>query len=170
VDQKLKKYYENKYKPKNQILMGISWMSANKKIGDEKSVPLNQLASIIGNQKTISLQYGDVQDEIHSVNQDKSTNIIHDDELDYFNDINSLAALVSICDIVVTCSNVTAHIAGRLGIKTYLMIPKFFGNIWYWNESQNQSKWYPSVTILRQKEDMNWDDPIQEVQKNLSFA
>ena len=170
VDHNLRSKYLQKYKSDNQTVLGISWMSANKKIGDEKSVPLNQLASIIGNQKTISLQYGDVQDEIHSVNQDKSTNIIHDDELDYFNDINSLAALVSICDIVVTCSNVTAHIAGRLGIKTYLMIPKFFGNIWYWNESQNQSKWYPSVTILRQKEDMNWDDPIQEVQKNLSFA
>ena len=170
VSEKLRQYYLDKYKRKNEILLGLSWMSANKKIGDEKSIPLNQLSSIISNQKTISLQYGDVQDEINKVNQDKSLNIIHDDELDYFNDINSLAALISICDIVVTCSNVTAHIAGRLGIRTYLIIPKFFGNIWYWNESQHQSRWYPSVTIIRQKIDMSWDDPIQEVKKQLSFA
>lgn len=170
VDHNLRYKYLQKYKVNNEKILGISWISANKKIGDEKSIPLNQLSSIISNQKTISLQYGDVQDEINKVNQDKSTNIIHDDELDYFNNINSLAALISICDIVVTCSNVTAHIAGRLGIRTYLMIPKFFGNIWYWNESQHQSRWYPSVTIIKQKIDMSWDDPIQEVKKQLSFA
>jgi len=170
VEEKLRKNYLKKYKEEKKAILGLSWMSANKKIGDEKSIPLNQLSSIISNQTTISLQYGDVQDEINKVNQDKSLNIIHDDELDYFNDINSLAALISICDIVVTCSNVTAHIAGRLGIKTYLMIPKFFGNIWYWNESQHQSRWYPSVTIIKQKIDMSWDDPIQEVKKQLSFA
>ena len=170
VDENLYKKYLQKYKQNNEKILGISWMSANKKIGDEKSIPLNKLASIIRNNKTISLQYGDVLDEINYVNQENAINIIQDDELDYFNDINSLAALISICDIVVTCSNVTAHIAGRLGIKTYLMIPKFFGNIWYWNESQNQSKWYPSVTIVRQKKDMSWDDPIQEVKKQLSCA
>ncbi|MFZ9097585.1 MAG: hypothetical protein ACO2ZR_05320, partial [Methylophilaceae bacterium] len=58
--------------------------------------------------------------------------------------------------------------AGRLGIRTYLMIPKFFGNIWYWNQSGNQSKWYPSVKIIKQNEDMSWDDPIQEVKKELN--
>ena len=144
-------------------------MSANKTIGDEKSVPLNILASIISNQRVISLQYGDVLNDINNVNQENFINIIQDDELDYFNDINSLAALISVCDIVVTCSNVTAHIAGRLGIETYLMIPKFFGNLWYWNDSQKQSKWYPSVTIIKQNKDMSWDDPIQEVQKHLSL-
>ena len=169
VDHNLRSKYLQKYKFNNQTVLGISWRSANKKIGDEKSMSLNQLASIIGNQMTISLQYGDVQDEINKVNQDKSLNIIHDDELDYFNDINSLAALISICDIVVTCSNVTAHIAGRLGIRTYLLIPKFFGNIWYWNAAHNKSRWYPTITILRQKIDMSWDDPIQELKKKLTL-
>ena len=168
VDPNLRKKYLHKYKKDNQKILGLSWKSANKKIGDEKSIPLCQLTSIISNQKTISLQYGDVIDEINITNQRNDVNIIHDDELDYFNDIHSLAALISICDIVVTCSNVTAHIAGRLGIRTYLMTPKFFSNIWYWNQSGNQSKWYPSVTIIKQNEDMSWDDPIQEVKKELN--
>ena len=99
------------------------------------------------------------------VNKKNNCNIIHDNELDYYDDLNSLAALISVCDYVVTGSNVTAHIAGRLGVRTFLMIPKYFGNIWYWNESNNQSKWYPSVTIFKQKQDMNWDDPIKEIKK-----
>ena len=168
VDQKLREKYLQKYKRDNQRILGISWISANKKIGDEKSIPLKQLAKVINNQKTISLQYGDVQDEIHNINQENHLNIIHDDELDYFNDLNSLAALISVCDRVVTCSNVTAHIAGRLGIKTYLLIPKFVGNIWYWNTTQNTSSWYPSVRIYKQTDDMSWDVPINLVKKDLN--
>jgi hypothetical protein len=127
VDQKLKKYYENKYKPKNQILMGISWMSANKKIGDEKTIPLHEFTQLIADRQVVSLQYGNVQDEISNVNSKQKCNIMHDQDLDYYDDLNGLAALVSICDIVITCSNVTAHIAGRLGVKTYLITPKNFG-------------------------------------------
>jgi hypothetical protein len=55
---------------------------------------------------------------------------------------------------------VTAHIAGRLGINTYLKVPKSFGYLWYRNEAQEQSKWYPSITILRQKKDMTWSEAI----------
>ena len=101
------------------------------------------------------------------INKENSLNIIYDNEIDYYEDLNSLAALISICDYVITCSNVSAHIAGRLGVKTFLIIPKFFGDIWYWNESNNQSKWYPSVKIFKQKKDRNWDEPIEEIRKIL---
>ena len=166
VDENLYKKYFKKYKINDEKILGISWMSANKKIGDEKTIPLEKLNHLFSGEKIISLQYGNVKDEIDAVNKENNCNIIHDNELDYYDDLNSLAALISVCDYVVTCSNVTAHIAGRLGIRTFLMIPKFFGNIWYWNESNNQSKWYPSVTIFKQKQDMNWDEPIEEI-KNL---
>lgn len=160
--------FEKKYKSNTEKIIGISWMSANKKIGDEKSIPLNEMSPILKKNKIISLQYGNVTKEIEKMNAIEGINILYDDQLDYYNDINGLAALISICDAVVTCSNVTAHIAGRLGINTYLMVPKNFGNLWYWNETQEQSKWYPSITIIRQKEDMNWSDTIETVRKNLT--
>ena len=169
VDQKLKKYYENTYKPKNQILMGISWMSANKKIGDEKTIPLHEFTQLIADRQVVSLQYGNVQDEISNVNSKQKCNIMHDQDLDYYYDLNGLAALVSICDIVITCSNVTAHIAGRLGVKTYLIIPKNFGNIWYWNsDNKGISKWYPSVQIFRQTTDGVWAEEIEKIKDLLT--
>ena len=169
VDQKLKKYYENKYKPKNQILMGISWMSANKKIGDEKTIPLHEFTQLIADRQVVSLQYGNVQDEISNVNSKQKCNIMHDQDLDYYDDLNGLAALVSICDVVITCSNVTAHIAGRLGVKTYLITPKNFGNIWYWNsDNKGISKWYPSVQIFRQTTDGVWAEEIEKIKDLLT--
>ena len=117
--------------------------------------------------QVISLQYGDVEGEIKKISQESSNQIYFDKELDYYNDINSLASLVSICDFIITCSNVTAHIAGRLGIKTFLLVPKYFGNIWYWVTDKNQSKWYPSITIIRQKKDGDWDYVINQVKKQI---
>jgi len=159
----LHKKYKKKYKLNNEKILGISWKSANKKIGDEKSIPLNDMLPILKKNKIISLQYGDVKDELKQINLQEKINIFYDQELDYYNDINSLAALISICDEVVTCSNVTAHIAGRLGIKTHLMIPKAIGNIWYWNTQSNYSKWYPSVKIHRQQTDGDWCHLIEKI-------
>ncbi len=155
--------YIKKYKLNNEKILGISWKSANKKIGDEKSIPLSKMAPILTKNKIISLQYGDVKQEISQVNSQEKLNIIYDHELDYYDDINSLAALISICDEVITCSNVTAHIAGRLGVKTYLMVPKSFGNIWYWNSISSYSRWYPSVKIFRQENDGDWSHLIEKI-------
>lgn len=167
ADEALCQQYLQQYKSKNEKILGISWMSANKKIGDEKTIPLKKLVPILQNQKTISLQYGEIKAEIDEVNQQNNLNIIQDSDLDYFNDINSLAALISICDVVVTCSNVTAHIAGRLGIKTYLLVPKCFGNIWYWNAKSNQSRWYPSITILKQDIDGDWERLVKVLKEKI---
>jgi len=159
----IKEKYIKKYKLNNEKILGISWKSANKKIGDEKSIPLSKMAPMLTKNKIISLQYGDVKQEIDQVNSQEKLNIFYDHELDYYDDINSLAALISICDEVITCSNVTAHIAGRLGVKTYLMVPKSFGNIWYWNSISNYSRWYPSVKIFRQEIDEDWSHVIEKI-------
>ena len=169
VDAKIKEGYWKKYKKNDKKLMGISWMSKNEKIGDEKSIPLEKLMPLFEDHHVISLQYGDVEGEIEKINQESSNQIYFDKELDYYNDINSLASLVSICDFIITCSNVTAHIAGRLGIKTFLLVPKYFGNIWYWVTEKNQSKWYPSITIIRQKDDGDWDYVINQVKKEIQI-
>ena len=163
VSKDLQEKYKTKYKTNNEKIIGISWTSANKKIGDEKSISLSDMLPILKNNKIISLQYGDVKKELEQINSQEKINILYDQELDYYNDINSLAALISICDEVVTCSNVTAHIAGRLGVKTHLMIPKSIGTIWYWNSESEHSKWYPSVKIYRQKIDRDWSHLIQKI-------
>ena len=76
--------------------------------------------------------------------------------IDKFNDLDSLAALISSCDFIITISNVTAHFAGALGIKTFLLVPYGAGRIWYWSD-ESFSKWYPSIQILKQDNPSSWD-------------
>ena len=169
-DENLKKYYRNKYREKNKPLIGISWTSKVQKIGKLKSYQLSDIYQILNRTDEfsfINLQYGDVKDEIADFNKNKGTKIQFDYELDYYNDIYSLASLVAACDVIITCSNVTAHIAGSLGIKTFVMLPKKNAKLWYWYENENISSWYPSVNLINQTTYRDWNNPVKQIIKEL---
>jgi ADP-heptose:LPS heptosyltransferase len=113
------------------------------------------------------LQYGETSKEIKNISDHYGIEIISIDEIDNFNDIDGLASLIDACDYIVTSSNVTAHIAGALNKKTYLLIPYSEGKIWYWGESENKSLWYPSIGIYRCGINNLWSDPIQKITTEL---
>ena len=85
------------------------------------------------------------------------------EEIDNYDDIEGLAALIDACDFVVTVSNTTAHIAGAIGKETYLMLPRGKGKLWYWSKEHNQSLWYKSIRIIEQKQIGQWNDVVEEI-------
>ena len=76
--------------------------------------------------------------------------------------------VVCVCDFVITASNVTAHIAGALNKKTYLIAPYTDGRIWYWGIDERKSLWYPSIQILRSDKVQDWETPIKNLMDLLS--
>jgi len=159
----------SKIKKNKQNICGIAWMSKNSELEKEKSLSLDQLVPILSQPNTIfvNLQYGETSKEIKNISDQYGIEIISMDEIDNFNDIDGLASLIAACDYVVTSSNVTAHIAGALNKKTYLLIPYSEGKIWYWGESENKSLWYPSIGIYRCSINNFWSDPIQKITTEL---
>jgi tetratricopeptide (TPR) repeat protein len=149
--------------------IGLSWRSNNRKIGGEKSISLKSFSPIFFNNcEYISLQYGDVTKEIDEINSHKNISILVEPELDYFNDIEGLMKLIAKCDLVISSSNFTAHLAGSMNIPTLLLCPKSFGKLWYWYENENtKSKWYPCMSILQQEVDKDWGREILKIQKLL---
>jgi hypothetical protein len=71
--------------------------------------------------------------------------------IDLYNDLDSTASIIKNCDVVITCSNTIAHLAGALNKLTIVILPFGFGNLWYWKEFSENSYWYPSVLIFRQE-------------------
>ena len=106
---------------------------------------------IMWNFDYVNLQYGDHEKEIVSTEASNNIQINRYNEIDKFKDIDGLFSLVDSCDVIITISNVTAHIAGSLGKKTYLILPFNRGTIWYWQryKETNSSLWYPSVEIIQ---------------------
>jgi hypothetical protein len=158
-----------KFKNYRQKICGVSWLSKNKEIGREKSLYLHQLLPILRLQNTIfvNLQYGDVSDEINSIFNQHGIEILSILDIDNFNDLDGLTSLVDACDYIVTTGNVTAHIAGALNKKTYLILPFAHGKIWYWGDSSDHSLWYPSIEIIRSPSFDLWDARINNLSKKL---
>lgn len=85
-----------------------------------------------------------------------------DDKLD---DLCDTAALISQMDLVITVDTAVAHLAGALGKPTWILIP--YISDYRWGLNRNNSYWYDSVKIFRQKEDYLWDGVINEVKEEL---
>ncbi|MBM3349626.1 MAG: tetratricopeptide repeat protein [Betaproteobacteria bacterium] len=149
----------------NRIVCGISWLSKNKNIGSDKSISLETLLPLlsIDNIDFVDLQYGDTTDERRQLARTHGIHVQHLSEVDNSNDIDTLAALISACDIVVTISNVTAHIASAIGKPTLVMLPNLGTPLWYWHKSHTDSIWYPNSVLLHQSKAGAWADVISSV-------
>jgi tetratricopeptide (TPR) repeat protein len=60
-------------------------------------------------------------------------------------------------------SNTTAHMAGSLGVPTMLMLGAV--PIWYWMMDRDDSPWYSSLHLFRQKELGDWGEVVEQVSK-----
>ncbi len=150
-------------------ICGISWRSKNEKFGHLKTASLDDFSPILKLQSInfVDLQYGDTLDERLHLKNEYGITLAKIDDIDNFNDIDSLASLIDACDFIVTISNVTAHIAGALGKKVFLMVPYEKGKIWYWHDGLKQSLWYPSVEIFSQTEAGDWSVPINQIKEKI---
>jgi tetratricopeptide (TPR) repeat protein len=148
-----------------RLLCGLSWRSAAPKVGTAKSIALRDLAPLLEleDMRFVDLQYGDTAVERQAVQAATGVEVRHVDAVDNRQDLDGLAALISACDVVVTISNTTAHLAGALGIPTLLMLPTGVARHWYWHEGRVDSPWYPSMKIFRQRAVADWGGVFAEV-------
>tara|TARA_B100000768_G_C11270183_1_gene373033 strand:+ start:585 stop:2333 length:1749 start_codon:yes stop_codon:yes gene_type:complete len=165
---------KNKLKKDKKIICGISWKSAAAE-GAHKSIKLENLAPILLTKgiRFLDLQYETEinfgQTAVEKENIKNNKNIIIEDYqgIDKFMDIDGLSSLISNCDIIVTTSNVTAHLAGGLGIKTYLFVPFSRGRLWYWHENNGVSIWYPSIRVFKAESVGEWGDIFEKIAKEI---
>lgn len=152
-----------------RLVCGLSWRSAAPKVGMAKSIALRDLAPLLelDGIRFVDLQYGDTAAERQALQAATGVEIMHVDAVDNRQDIDGLAALIGACDVVVTISNTTAHLAGALGVPTLLMLPTGVARHWYWHEGRNDSPWYPSMTIFRQRTVGDWAGVFAAVRKAL---
>jgi ADP-heptose:LPS heptosyltransferase len=111
----------------------------------------------------VDLQYGDTLAERGAVARDLGLVIEHLDEVDTTNDLDALAALIGACDLIVTVSNVTAHLAGALGKPALVLLPFGRGRMWFWFKDRDDSPWYPSLRLYRQPCPGDWAGVMQRI-------
>ena len=155
---------------KNKLRCGISWQSTNKIFGHKKSIELESFNKILDNDEIefINLQFSYDKNEVANMEKKLTKEIFTNHEIDCFNDIKGVASLINSCDLVITISNSNAHIAGKLGIKTFLLLPYSDGKLWYWGTNDDkQIPWYPSISPIRCDNQNDWKQSISTLKKEL---
>lgn len=153
----------------HSINCGISWKSGRAKLGAEKSISLIELSEILEmkNINFVNLQYGEVKEEIGDVHTKLGRAIQAIEGIDLYEDIDGASTVLDACNVVITTSNTTAHIAGSLGKETLLILPCGNSRFWYWHDVDGVSLWYPSIRVFKQEKLGDWSKPIQEVKTYL---
>lgn len=70
------------------------------------------------------------------------------------------AAVLSLMDLVITSCTSVAHLAGALGIKTFVISPVV--PYFTWSKPVKKSDWYLDVNVYKQKKMSDWQEPILE--------
>jgi tetratricopeptide (TPR) repeat protein len=145
-------------------IIGISWHSEASGSGaGQRNIQLEELVQYLAfdNCILISLQYGDVSDEVWRVNNKYKNSIKVIDEIDCFNQVDDLASLIFACDRVVSIDNMTVHLAGALGVPTEVLLP--LNRDWRWSMHSERSYWYTSLRLHHQSKEHEWATPLKRV-------
>ena len=149
--------------------VGISWKSKREHYGKYKSIDLPLLLPILKLKELffINMQYGDCEKEIKEFNNKNKTNIHTFDDVDLFNDFEGAGALLKNLDLFITVSNSTAHLAGALGVPTWLIKPKNHATFHYWNQPKEVSPWYESIKIFSSNN--SFEKVVSNIEKEIKI-
>jgi hypothetical protein len=77
------------------------------------------------------------------------------------NDFSDSAALVMNLDLVISVDTSVVHLAGALGQPVWVL--SRLDGCWRWLEERDDSPWYPSARIFRQKRYGDWTETLENL-------
>ena len=164
ADQDLLAKWSAKLGPRTGLRVGLAWSGgAALKNDRNRSIPLATLSPLFG----LPIEWICLQKEIRAPDrrevERRATLRAFADELDDFSDT---AALIELCDLVISVDTAVAHLAGALGKSLWLLLP--FAPDWRWLLDREDSPWYPTAKLFRQTAIGDWTQPIERIYRELA--
>ena len=75
--------------------------------------------------------------------------------------LSDYARLIKSLDLLITVDSMPAHLAGALNVPVWTLLHADAD--WRWMENRNDTPWYPTMQLLRQKEPGDWNGVIATV-------
>lgn len=151
--------------------VAISWQGNPKaKVDRGRSMPLTTLIPLLSlpGIRFISLQKNEGAEQIAALPPELRARIeVLGDEFDSSGGafLDTIAVMKN-CDVVLTTDTAIAHVAGGIGVPTWLMLKKTPD--WRWLLEGETSVWYPSTRLFRQSVDGDWSRVIAAIRQVLA--
>jgi hypothetical protein len=144
--------------------VGLTWSGRPTHPNDpQRSIALQQLAPLGKVEGVVfySLQKNDPHHE--AANPPAPLRLI--DCGDKLKDFSDSAALIHNLDLVISVDTAVAHLGGAMGKQVWTFLP--FAADFRWLLDRPDTPWYPTMTLLRQKQPGVWADVIRETVERL---
>jgi len=136
--------------------IAICWQGNNSSevdIGRSFGVEFFSKISSIENIRLISLQKNRLQDDTANLKDLSIEELPKDFDTSNGAFIDS-AAIMKCVDLVITSDTALTHLAGALGVKTFLLLQKVPD--WRWGQEADDTVWYPNHKLFRQSIRGDW--------------
>jgi tetratricopeptide (TPR) repeat protein len=150
--------------------IGLVWASGidNKAMYADKSMPLEPLFHLFDSWREErlvvlhSLQVGADADQLTPYLDQRGV-VDHSKDLKDFRDT---ACLIAQLDLVITVDTAVAHVAGGLNKPVWTMLQH--NADFRWLRGREDSPWYPSMSLVRQRKLGDWDSVIDQMRDRLT--
>lgn len=142
----------------NTYRVGVVWAGNPRNVMDKyRSIPFSTFSKLFTMNKVswISLQAGNRADDCKTI-----PGTLLDVSLELV-DFCQTAGIIDNLDLVITMDTSVAHFAGSMGKKTWVLLDSYCD--WRWQLDREDSPWYPSVRLFRQKELGDWSEVLERV-------
>ena len=144
----------------DKLRIALAW-SGNPDFPDDRtrSVGLLPLASLLSMPQ---FQFVSIQKELRVGDEEilqKAPQVLHvGDKLADFSDT---AAIMSLVDLVISSDTSVAHLAGALHRPVWILLEHAAD--WRWLTDREDSPWYPSARLFRQRTAKDWDEVVRRI-------
>jgi tetratricopeptide (TPR) repeat protein len=144
---------------KHRPRVGLVWSGNPEHKNDRnRSMALHYLAPLLG----LDCEFHSLQKEVRREDRETLAEYphirTHDGEL---NDFADTAALIAELDVVISVDTSVAHVAGALGKPVWILLP--FNPDFRWLTERNDSPWYPTARLFRQRRCGDWEGVVADV-------
>jgi hypothetical protein len=154
--------WKREFQPVRELKVGIAWQGNVDNKGDaERSIPLRHFRELTHTPGTCfySLQFGTGREQIAQCD----CKLI--DLADRLGQFHQTAAAVQNLDLVITCDSSPGHLAGALGVPTWIALAHYAD--WRWMTERSDSPWYPATRLFRQSKPGEWEPVFQRIKTAL---
>jgi Flp pilus assembly protein TadD len=150
--------------PRRRMRIGIVWSGNPSHANDRnRSIPLELLAGLLSRR---DVDFHMLQIEVRDSDRAALARLpqLHN-HIAALREMADTAALTSLMDLVITVDTAAAHLAGALGVPTWVMPP--WAADWRWLLDRSDTPWYPTMRLFRQARRGDWGGVLADVAQAL---